>query len=156
MWSRLHVRWGNPPHVTSPTWGPRPSCKQALSFRAEKRSAQASAHHLSQAQGGLFCVLTEGVDCVCLWNARGANVCSLWRSVKPFYSFLLLLLLIFRHLKITLDSEQPERIIPSVWGGINVLNIFKEASIFLIIVRSSCRLILCPMLRLPSPSWINI
>ena len=32
---------------------------------AEKRSAQASAHLLSQAQGGLFCVLTE-FDCVCL------------------------------------------------------------------------------------------
>ena len=30
MWSRLHVRWGNPPHVTSPTWGPPPLCKQAL------------------------------------------------------------------------------------------------------------------------------
>ena len=27
-------------------------------FRAEKRSAQASAHPLSQAQGGLFCVFT--------------------------------------------------------------------------------------------------
>ena len=33
MWSRWHVRWGNPPHVTSPTWGPPPSCKQALSRR---------------------------------------------------------------------------------------------------------------------------
>ena len=32
MRSRLHVRWGNPPHVTSPTWGPPPSCKQALSL----------------------------------------------------------------------------------------------------------------------------
>ena len=30
MWSRLHVRWGNLPHVTSHTWGPPPSCKQAL------------------------------------------------------------------------------------------------------------------------------
>ena len=30
MLSRLHVRWGNPPHVTPPTWGPLPSCKQAL------------------------------------------------------------------------------------------------------------------------------
>ena len=54
-------------------------------------------------------------------------------------------LLVFRHLKITLDSEQPmlkeERIIPSVWGWKNVLNIFKEASIFLIIVHSSCELI---------------
>ena len=29
-----------------------------MTFRAEKRSAQASAHPLSQAQGGLFCVLT--------------------------------------------------------------------------------------------------
>ena len=33
MCSRSHVRWGNPPHVTSPTWGPPPSCKQALSGR---------------------------------------------------------------------------------------------------------------------------
>ena len=30
MLLRLHVRWGNPPHVTSPSWGPPPSCKQAL------------------------------------------------------------------------------------------------------------------------------
>ena len=36
-------------------------------FRAEKRSAQASAHPLSQAQGGLFCVL-KCVDCtVCFF-----------------------------------------------------------------------------------------
>ena len=48
------------------------------SFRAEKRSAQASAHPLSQAQGGLFCVLTVLVCCWSSeWNARGANVCSL-------------------------------------------------------------------------------
>ena len=67
----------------------------------------------------------------------------------------MLLLLFFRHLKTTLDSEQPmlkeERIIPSVRGGINVLNIFKEASIFLIIVYGSCELILCSVL-LNSPS----
>ena len=31
IWSRLHVRWGNPPHVTSLTWGTPPSCKQAFS-----------------------------------------------------------------------------------------------------------------------------
>ena len=38
-------------------------CQRQLSnlFRAEKRSAQASAHPLSQAQGGLFCVLTAFV-----------------------------------------------------------------------------------------------
>ena len=32
------------------------SKKRPKKFRAEKRSAQASAHLLSQAQGGLFCV----------------------------------------------------------------------------------------------------
>ena len=36
---------------------------QDSDFRAEKRSAQASEHPLSQAQGGLFCVLTT----VCLF-----------------------------------------------------------------------------------------
>ena len=35
-------------------------------FRAEKRSAQSSAHPLSQAQGGLFRVLTV-FDTVCLF-----------------------------------------------------------------------------------------
>ena len=39
-----------------------PFCGQV--FRAEKRSTQASANPLSQAQGGLFCVLTACVDCV--------------------------------------------------------------------------------------------
>ena len=31
IWSRLHDRWGDPPHVTSPICGPQPPCKQALS-----------------------------------------------------------------------------------------------------------------------------
>ena len=48
-----------------------------------------------------------------------------------------------------------ERITPSVCGGINILNILKEESIFLLIVHSSCELILCPVLRLPSPGWIK-
>ena len=48
------------------------------SFRAEKRSAQASAHPLPQAQGGLFCVLTELTVFVCCWSSEwNANVCSL-------------------------------------------------------------------------------
>ena len=68
------------------------------------------------------------------------------RGLYSFFIRFLLLFLFFRHLKITLDPEQPmlkeePGIIPSVWGGINVLNIFKEASIFLIIVHSSCELI---------------
>ena len=36
-------------------------------FRAEKRSVQASAHPLSQAQGELFCVLTVFV---CCWSSE--------------------------------------------------------------------------------------
>ena len=67
-------------------------------FRAEKRSAQASAHPLSQAHGGLFFVLTSRVDCVCLWNARGerlllVEVCKAFLLV--FLSLFLLLLLLF-------------------------------------------------------------
>ena len=30
IWLRLHDRWGDPPHVTAPIWGPPPPCKQAL------------------------------------------------------------------------------------------------------------------------------
>ena len=40
--------------------------KCTLCFRAEKRSAQASAHPSSQAQGGLFCVLTVFDQAVCV------------------------------------------------------------------------------------------
>ena len=29
IWSHLHDRWGDPPRVTSPIWGPSPPCKQA-------------------------------------------------------------------------------------------------------------------------------
>ena len=31
IWSHLHDRRGDRPHVTSPIWGPPPPCKQALS-----------------------------------------------------------------------------------------------------------------------------
>ena len=34
--SRLHDRWGDPPHVTSPTRGPPAPCKQALRPRVRK------------------------------------------------------------------------------------------------------------------------
>ena len=29
-------RWGDPPHVTSPIWGPPPTCKQALDVKVER------------------------------------------------------------------------------------------------------------------------
>ena len=80
-------------------------------FRAEKHSAQASAHPLPQAQGGLFCVLTVFV----------AGVLSEMHEVRtlaPCKAFLFDILAFFRRLKISLDSEQPmlkeKRIIPSV------------------------------------------
>ena len=45
--------------------------REHAAFRAEKRSAQASAHQLSQAQGRLFCLLTV-FDCfVCHWESFG-------------------------------------------------------------------------------------
>ena len=71
-------------------------------------------------KGGFFCV--GSCECwLCLfvchwesseWNAQGERLLL----KKPF------ILCGFRHLKITLDLEQPmwkeKRIIPSVWGGI--------------------------------------
>ena len=72
--------------------------------------------------------------------------------VKPFYLFLLLLLLLFfRHLKITLDSEQPSwsknRSFRQSEVEYDVLNISKEICILLIIVHSICEVILCPAVR---------
>ena len=81
-------------------------------FRAEKRSAQASVHPLSQAQGGLFCVLTA-FRCVCLLLeflvkcTRCERLLHLEVCKAFLFVFLLLSLLFFHHLKITLDSEQP-------------------------------------------------
>ena len=80
-------------------------------FRAEKRSAQASVHPLSQAQGGLFCVLTV----LFVKDRMKCTRCERLLLEKPFY---FCVVFVFRHLKITLDSEQPmlreKRIIPSV------------------------------------------
>ena len=48
IWSRLHDRWGDPPHFTSPIWGHPPPCKQALrklstcSWAKYRRTASAS------------------------------------------------------------------------------------------------------------------
>ena len=38
IWSRLHDRWGNPPHITSPTWGPPPPWKQALREKYQEKN----------------------------------------------------------------------------------------------------------------------
>ena len=85
-------------------------------FRAEKRSAQASAHPLSQAQGGLFSVLT--MCSLCLFVAGVLSEMHEVPTFAPCKAFLFEMFAFFRRLKITLDSEQPmlkeKRIIPSV------------------------------------------
>ena len=53
----------DPPQASKPMTPIKPFAD----FRAEKRRAQASAHTLSQAQGGLFCVLTAFV---CCWSSE--------------------------------------------------------------------------------------
>ena len=79
-------------------------------FRAEKRSAQAFAHPLSQAQGGLFCV--------CLFVAGVLSEMHGVRTFAPCKAFLFHMFPFFRCLKISLDSEQSmlkeKWIIPSV------------------------------------------
>ena len=85
----------------------------SVNFRAEKRSVQASAHPLSQAQGGNFLC----VDCACLLLEFWVK-CTRCERLLPVKHFYFTCLLFFRRLKITLDSEQPmlkeKRIIPSV------------------------------------------
>ena len=88
--------------------------RQCWSFRAEKRSAQASVHPLLPA-----------FVCLVLWEfwlrLNEMHEVRTFAPCKGFFCFNLLLLF-FRHLKITLDSEQPmleqKHIIPSVWRGI--------------------------------------
>ena len=90
--------------------------------------AQASDHSLSQAQAFLLTVF------VCNWSSewttRDANVSGLL-FVRYFCVTCLLFL---RHLKITLDSEQPmlkkKQIIPSVWGGIKSFEHFQRGEYF--------------------------
>ena len=55
------------------------SCLVPVRFRAEKRSAQASAHPLSQAQGGLFC------DRVCVRVFVCLTRCECLLLEKPLY-----------------------------------------------------------------------
>ena len=58
----------------------------SLAFRAEKRSAQASAHLLPQAQGGLFCVLT--VLGLCLFVPEVLSEVHEVRTFSPCKAFL--------------------------------------------------------------------
>ena len=69
---------------------------------------------------------------------------------KPFY---LCVVFVLRHLKITLDSEQPllkqKRIIPSVWGGIKSFEHFQRGEYF-----SDCAFdLFVSWFRFLSPGW---
>ena len=71
---------------------------------------------------------------------------------KPFY---FCVVFVFRHLKITLDSEQPmlkeKRIIPSVWGGIKSFEHFQRCEYFF-----DCSFdLFVSWFRLLSPGWIK-
>ena len=71
---------------------------------------------------------------------------------KPFY---FCVVFVFRHLKITLDSEQPtlkeKRIIPSVWGGIKSFEHFQRGEYFF-----DCSFdLFVSWFRLLSPGWIK-
>ena len=100
----------------------------------------------------------DGVDRVrlCLfvdWDWMKCTRCERLLLEKPFY---LCVVFVLRHLKITLDSEQPmlkqKRIIPSVWGGIKSFEHFQRGEYF-----SDCALdfIFVSWFRLLSPGWIK-
>ena len=57
MWSRLD-RWGDPPHVTSPIWGPPPPCKQVLRYQMTYRLFSALSLSLP-ADGDEYSALIE-------------------------------------------------------------------------------------------------
>ena len=88
-----------------------------LVFRAGKRSAQASAHPLSQVQGEFLTFVTlrlsafvsfcESSDWDQLWLSLRLNEIHEVRTFAPCKVFFDSFLLFFRHMKITLDSEQP-------------------------------------------------
>ena len=71
------------------------SRKAFLIFKAEKRSAQASAHPLSQAQGGLFCVLTV-FQIVCCWSSEWSAPV---RKLAPCKAFLFDMIALFSSLE---------------------------------------------------------
>ena len=124
-------------------------------FRAEKRSAQASARPLSQA---FLCV-----DCVplfvCLslrefWLRLQNEMYKAW-TFASWKAFLLLFGFRFSSLENYLDSEQPmlkeKRIIPSVWGGIKSFEHFQRGEYFF-----DCSFdLFVSWFRLLSPGWIK-
>ena len=137
--------------VVSTTWH--------STFRAEKRSAQASAHPLSQAQGGLFCACVGCVQ-LCLsvterssdWDWIKCTRCERFLLEKSFY---FCVVFVFRHLQIILDSNNrcwgKNESSPSVWGRIKSFQHFQRGEYF-----SDCAFdLLVSWFRLLSPGWIK-
>ena len=127
-----------------------------LVFRAEKRSAQASAHLLSQAQCGLFCLLTAFVSfCESSdWDWMKFTRCERF-LVKRFYFVVVFSSLEkYFEFRTTNISVKTDHSVSLRWNK-TFLNISKEVCIFLLIVRSICELSFVPVLRILSPGWIK-
>ena len=73
MWSRLHVRWGNQPHIISPTWGSPPSCKQALNWWS------IFVYWMERTLKWLY----KGIN-VCLIHTKAVQLQTVWKNVKEW------------------------------------------------------------------------
>ena len=91
MRSRLHFRWDNPPHVTSPTWGPPPSCTQALSpiglLGSKPYSKIKIWHQLFKRR----MALSTGQISIQWINIRQTNCTIHWIEIYPLDNAILLL-----------------------------------------------------------------
>ena len=107
--------------------------------------------------GFSVCWLAVSTVFVCHWESFDWDWVKCTRSErlllkKPFH---LCVVFVLRHLKITLDSEQPmlkqKRIIPSVWGGIKSFEHFQRGEYF-----SDCAFdLFVSWFHLLSPGWIK-
>ena len=110
--------------------------KSTSSFQGGKTFCASFCAFLIAGSRRAFLCVDDCVDCVCLLVEFWVK-CTRWERLLPVKHFYLTCLLFFRHLKITLDSEQPmlkgKRIIPSVWGGIKGFEHFLGGEYFLIV-----------------------
>ena len=127
-------------------------------FRAEKRSAQAFAHPLSQAQGGLFCVLTVCRQFVCLSLREFWLTLNEMHKVWTFASRKALLLLcgfcfssLENYFGLATTNVKGKTDHPSLWGGIKSFELVQRGEYF-----SDCSFdLFVSWFRLLSPGWIK-
>ena len=88
-WSRLRDRWGNPPHVTSPTWGPSHSCKQALRKGSLAPHDSSPTQKISMESANLKTKINEPITVSQQCEVYGRNVIKkrvLIGSVKKYFN----------------------------------------------------------------------